>query len=338
MVALAQRRLDDAERSFAQVGDDRGLGLVANHRRQFEQALVHFDRAGDDSGRGLAFLGLRQPDQAAAAFAKANDWSGLGLVALSRKDVPAARAAFARVQDHRGLGLCALEEEDFAAAENEFTQVGDLEGLCLLALKRGLLDEAMRLARLQNDLSLQGMVHLAVGNLPAAEQAFAEANDANGLGDVYSAGRRFAEARAAFGVAHNPVKVIQSYRNDFTLGDDGPDSKHEQAIAYGLQAAAEGRQPAECLCEVADAQYHAGRPQEALATLDRAAAYPGAASEVALRRGRILFYLRQYEPARAAFASVKVGEVSAIAHRAAVESLEVLDRYRDLNLSSAPGF
>jgi tetratricopeptide (TPR) repeat protein len=182
------------------------------------------------------------------------------------------------------------------------------------------------------------MVYLAMGDLPAAERSFAAANDANGLGDVYSAGRRFAEARAAFEQSHNPVKVIQSYRNDFTLGEEGEMSRHAQAIAYGLKAAADGRMPAECLCEVADAQYHAGQPEAALATLEQAARYPGAASEAALRRGRILFYQRQYQAARDAFASVKPGEVSAIAYRAATESLEVLDRYRDLNLVSAPGF
>jgi tetratricopeptide (TPR) repeat protein len=271
-------------------------------------------------------------EAAAAHFQEAGDQSGLGLVALSKKDVPGARAAFAKVEDHRGLGLCALEDFDFETAEREFTLVNDQDGLCLLALKQGHLEEAMRLAVAQKDSSLEGMIHLAQGNLPAAERAFTAANDANGLGDVYSAGRRFAEARAAFELAHNPVKVIQSYRNDFTLGDG---AKNDQAIAYGLKAAAEGRMPVECLCEVADAQYHAGRPEDALATLAEADRLPGAASEVALRRGRILFFQRDYEGARAAFSSVKAGEVSAIAHRATTESLETLDRYRDLNLASA---
>ena len=329
MVALAQKDLEGAQRAFTIVGDERGLGLVANHRHQYVEALAHFTRAGDDSGRGLALLGLRRLEDATAAFAKANDWSGLGLVLLSRKDIPNARAAFAKVEDHRGLGLCALEDEDFETAAREFTQVEDQEGLCLLALKEGRLDEAMSLALAQKDGSLQGMILLAKGEREAAEVAFTAAND------VYFAGRRYAEARAAFEVAHNPVKVIQSYRNDFTLGDA---AKNEQAIAYGLKAAADGRMPVECLCEVADAQYHAGRPEEALTTLTQAAAYPGGSSEVALRRGRILFYQRQFEAAREAFASVKPGEVSAIAYRAATESLETLDRYRDLNLASSPSF
>ena len=239
------------------------------------------------------------------------------------------------MQDHRGLGLCALENQDFDTAASEFNAAQDAEGLVLLALKQGRIDDARQLAIEQNDFSLIGMCDLARSNLADAERAFAKANDANGLGDVYSAGRRFAEARAAFELAHNPVKVIQLYRNDYTLGEK---ERHEQAIAYGLKAASDDRMPAECLCEVADAQYHAGRPQEALDTVARAAQYPGYASEAALRRGRILFYLRDYEAAREAFASVNPGEVSALAVRAATESIETLDRYKAHNLASARSF
>jgi hypothetical protein len=49
--------------------------------------------------------------------------------------------------------------------------------------------------------------------------------------------------------------------------------------------------------------------------------YPGYASEAALRRGRILFYLRDYEGAKAAFSSVKTEEVSELANQAKTESL-----------------
>ena len=335
LVLLAQHRGADASAAFQRAGDLRGLGLAALDRRQFTAALGQFDRAGDDSGRGLALLGLHRIAEARAAFATANDWSGLGLLALDQRDPAEARRCFSQVNDYRGLGLAALHEKKFGEAAQHFEKANDDSGRTLLALAQGRIEVAQTIAEKSNDLSLLGVCHLACHRLDEAEAAFTAVNDWNGLGDVYSSGRQFAKARDAFAFANQPVKVIQSFRNDWALGDT---ERLDQAITYGKRAVAAGIMVPECLCEMADVYYELGRYAEAFAALTQAGIHQGFSSEAALRRGRIYFYLRDYEKARAAFTSVKSSEVGDLALQAARESLATLDRYRDLKIESAPSF
>ncbi len=335
MVYLALRQPAKAEAAFTAQNDQRGLGLVAHQRRLFDVALRHFQAAGDQSGAGLALLSQHRLLESEKAFVDASDWSGLGLVALARRDTVEARRRFTTVQDRRGLGLVALQEGKYVEALAEFKAAGDDHGMFLLALHFGQLDAAEALAIRLNDESLRGMCALSRGQLEQAEAHFRAANDWNGMGDVYSAQRDFARAREAFARDGNSLKVIQSFRNDWTLGDE---DRLEQAITYGKRAVQGGVLVADCLCEMADVYYEMGENEQALASLDQAARMPGAASEAALRRGRIFFYLRDYEKARAAFASVKAGEVSELAWQVAAESLATLDHYRGLNLPPAPSF
>jgi tetratricopeptide (TPR) repeat protein len=233
------------------------------------------------------------------------------------------------------LGLVALQQQKFGEAAQHFELANDDSGRALLALAQGRIEAAQTIAERTNDLSLLGACHLARRQLPEAEAAFAAADDWNGLGDVYSRGREFAKARDAFARAQQPAKVIQSFRNDWTLGET---ERLKEAISYGEQAIAGGHMVPECLCEMADIFYELGDHTQALVALDKAAAYPGFASEAALRRGRIFFYLRDYEKARAAFASVKASEVRDLALQAARESLATLDQYRTVKVESARSF
>ena len=335
LVFLAQHRGEDAAAAFQRAGDLRGLGLTALDRRQFTAALDLFTRAGDESGRGLVLLKLHRPDEARAAFTEANDWSGLGLLALDQRDPAEARRCFAQVSDERGLGLVALKEQKFDEAALHFEKASDDSGRALLALAQGRIEAAQAIAEKSNDRTLLGACHLACHRLEEAEAAFAAANDWNGLGDAYSLVRQFAKARDAFAFANQPVKVIQSFRNDWTLGDT---ERLAQAIAYGKKVLAAGIMVPESLCEMADVYYELGQYDKALDALTQAGTHPGFVSEAALRRGRIYFYLRDYEKARGEFTSVKSAEVGDLALQAAQESLATLDRYRDLKIEPAPSF
>jgi len=300
MVFLAQNRPDEARKRFEEAGDESGLGLCALKKREYNEAIRRFLAKGDQRGLGLAHLGLRDEAKAREAFSKANDWSGLGLLHLAKNQYKKADDCFRRVKDESGLGLTAVKERRFEDAERHFTTAKDDSGLGLARLARRDYERAAAYFTKANDKSGLGYVALARGDYAAAESLFTETNDQNGLGDLYSQVHNFPKARAAFEADHNAVKVIQSHRNDYTLPD-----RLEKAAAYGEAAVAEGRMAPECLMELGDIYYEMKKPDKGLEILDKAASYPGYASESNLRKGRIYFYLRRFDEAERAFRSVQ---------------------------------
>jgi tetratricopeptide (TPR) repeat protein len=334
LVFLAMNQPDQAIECFSRGNDKSGLGLAYCKKRQFAEALNCFDAVGDDSGKGLAYLGLRDEGKARECFTRANDWSGLGLLALAKKDYAEAERCFGRVNDYSGLGLTALQQKKFDDAERFFRQAHDLGGDGLLWLAKRNHRKAVEVFQSAHDLSGEGYVHLATGNPRKARQCFLAVNDWNGLGDLYSQLNQFAKAREMFEKDHNPVKVIQSYRNDYSLPD-----RFQRAIAYGQTAVTEGRMAPECLMEMADVYYELGQIEPALASLDRASTCPGYASQANLMKGRILFFQRDFEGAKAAFARVAEHDLSGGEKYAdAQKSLADIERYRGLKVRAAQGY
>ncbi len=326
MVFLAKNSPDAARKHFEAAGDESGLGLVELKKREYKKAMARFSSKNDHRGLGLAHLGLKDEVKARAAFAKANDWSGLGLLALAKNDTKGAVVAFNKAQDESGLGLTDLREQKYAEALAHFEKAKDDSGIGLVHLAQRNHAAASESFRKANDLSGLGYVLLAQGDFSGAEKLFTETNDKNGLGDLYSGLHQFAKAREMFEADNNPVKVIQSYRNDYTL------KNHiEEAIAYGKKAVAEEKMVPECLMETADALYDLKRYQEALALLDQAAAIQGYSSEAQIRKGRIYFYLRDLDKAEQAFSAVKKEDfTSERRYQEAQTSLATVARYRQI--------
>jgi tetratricopeptide (TPR) repeat protein len=155
------------------------------------------------------------------------------------------------------------------------------------------------------------------------------ANDKNGLGEVYLELRQFARARQMFEEDHNPVRVIQAYHNDYILPHG-----NELAIKYGQEAMASGRMVPQCLIELAEIYYKLGWTEDAFAALDRAASFPGYESEAHLRRGRLYFYLRDFERAQAEFLQVKADDFAeAQDYERAQEALQTIARYEGVDAS-----
>jgi tetratricopeptide (TPR) repeat protein len=334
MCYLAMNMPDEAIKQFQQGCDQSGLGLAHCKKRDYKTALQYFHAAGDHSGCGLAYMGLRDEAKAREHFTRVNDWSGLGLLALSKNDFVEAERCFEKVRDYSGLGLTALKQKKYAQARQWFAQAKDARGDGLVWLAERNHRKAAELLYSANDLSGLGYVYLATGNNRKAQECFLAANDSNGLGDLYSKLNQFEKAREMFEKDNNPVKVIQSFRNDYALPD-----RFQRAIAYGEKAVAEGRMPAECRLEMADIYYDMNQIDRALATLDQVAADPAYASEAHLFKGRILFFQRDWARAKAEFLQVKKDDMNAERNFAdARRSLETIRQYEGLKLQAAQGY
>lgn len=326
MVMLAKNEPDEARKHFEKANDQSGLGLSALKKREYREAMKHFVLKNDHRGMGLTHLGMREEQKAKEEFSKANDWSGLGLLHLAKNQYKKAEECFRRVRDDSGLGLVALKERRFEDARLYFTAAKDNSGLGLLALARRDYDRAAVYFTQANDLPGLGYVALARGDHVAAMQHFTRTNDHNGLGDLYSKDQNYAKARAAFEADHNPVKVMQSYRNDHTLPDH-----LQQAAAYGESAVAQGRMVPECLMELADIYYEMNQTPKALEALEKAASHAGYGSEANVRKGRIYFYLRRFDEAERAFLAVKADDfIGDSLYEDAQKALETVVRYKTL--------
>jgi len=331
-VLLAMNMPDEAMKYFQQAGDQSGMGLACCKKRCFQDALQHFQTAQDNSGMGLAYLGLRDEANAKDCFTKANNWSGLGLLALAKQNYAEATRCFSQVNDYSGLGLTELKQKHFTQALQYFQQAQDTSGIGLVCLASRDHSKAVECFQGMNDQAGMGYVYLATGNSPKAYQCFVAANDLNGIGDYYSQLHQFSKAREAFEKDNNPVKVIQSYRNDYTLPD-----KLQQAIAYGQTAVAAGNHVPECLMEMADIYYELGHIDVAIASLNQAASTPGYASQAHLLKGRIYFYERQLDQAAAEFSQVTPDDLSGDQRYVeAQQSLAVIATYKALNVQVAP--
>jgi len=334
MTFLAMGMTDNAMQEFQQNSDWKGIGLTYCKKRDHARALACFEKAKDESGKGLAYLGLRDEAHARESFTKANDWSGLGLLALAKQDYALAQDCFSKADDSSGLALVALKQKKFNDAYAWFQKEKDTSGLGLVLLGCRNPQGAIPVFQSINDQSGIGYCQMQTGNVRAAFTAFLQANDLNGLGDLYSHLHQFAKAREAFEKDHNPVKVIQSYRNDYTLKD-----RREHALAYGRAAIARGDHAPECLMEMGDIYYDLGQTQQGLAALDQAAAYPGYASQAHLFKGRIYFYQRDFARAQAEFAQVQPDDLNGDERYLEAQSaLKVLAAYQGLNVQAAPSF
>ncbi len=332
MTLLAMNRPDEARNYFEQAQDKSGLGLVALAKHDVAAAKAHFQQINDNRGLGLAHLQAFDADSARAAFSRANDWSGLGLTALATQRYGEARSAFLKAGDESGLGLTSLKEQKFDEALAHFTKAKDSRGLGLVALARRDYDLAAKHFSTVNDQSGLGAVATAQGRWTDAEQFYKQVNDYDGLGDMQSQLHQFAHARESFAATGNVLKVMQSFRNDYTLRD-----KLDQALLYGQQAVAAGRQVPECRLEMANILYDQGKPQEALAMLDQVVATPGYASQAHLYKGRIYFYLRDFAKAKAEFSQVSADAVSGnLNYETAQQALKTIARYETLTQPLQP--
>jgi len=326
MVMLALNDPDRAMEFFKEGNDKSGMGLCCAKKKHLQKALLAFSDGNDKRGMGLTYLGLRDADQAKKCFSDANDWSGLGLVCLTKKDYEGARKCFAKVKDYSGLGNTALEEGKYDEAMKHFSKINDDSGLGLVALERNQYNKAVKHFLKARDYSGLGKVYLALSDFNRAERYFLMGYDYDGLGDMYFKLHQFAKAREAFARDFNPHKVMQSYRNDYTLPD-----RHQQALDYGQDAVARGDMAPECLLEIADIYYELKRFDDALSALDRASGYEGYDSEVHLRRGRIYFYLRRLREARGEFLRVKNDDLAhPDIYAGARSALAAVERYLSL--------
>ncbi len=340
LVMLAQNKPYEAESHFLKANDLSGLGLCRLKRREYQEALKHFLLKNDNRGLGLTYLALKDEQNARDAFSKANDWSGLGLIALAKNNTKEAKNCFQRIQDYTGLGLTALKEKDFDAATRNFTLAKDDSGMGLVFLAVRHYEKAAVYFQKAHDVSGLGYVAMAQGDFKKAEAYFTQVNDKNGLGDLYSQLHQFAKAREMFEADFNPVKVIQSFRNDYTLTD-----RLQQALNYADNALKDGKMTAEIMMEMADIDYDLKKPKEALALLDQASQIKGYSSEAHLRKGRIYFYLRDLDRSEQEFSSVKQDDfLSEKRYEEAQESLRTIQRYKAIlknnpdALQSAEGF
>ncbi len=323
MVMLALNCPDEAMAYFQRGNDRSGMGLCWAKKKEFRKALECFEAGRDHRGMGLTYLGLRQDRKAQECFAKADDWSGLGLVHLSRRDFMEARRCFGKVTDSSGLGITALKEGKIDEAQKHFARIGDQSGLGLVRLARRDFPGALACFRKVNDYSGMGKAYLRMGDEHRAEECFLRGYDYEGLGDLYSRLHQFEKAREMFTREYNALKVMQSWRSDYTLPD-----RRERAIAYGREAVTRGQMAPECLLEMADIYYEMKEIPNALAALAQAAGIPGWESEVHLARGRIYFYLRELERAREEFTQVRPDALSGEhLYREAQESLATIARY-----------
>ncbi|MBL8012645.1 MAG: hypothetical protein JNN05_02230 [Candidatus Omnitrophica bacterium] len=300
LVSLAQNDPDTAMEYFQKTQDQSGMGLARLKRREYDQAKDCFIKGRDGRGLGLTHLAMHDYAQASSAFAKANDWSGMGLLELQKKNYRAADGAFQKVGDLSGRGLCALKEKKFKEAQQFFKQGNDLNGLGIAALAKRDFGNATDYFKQANDLSGLGQVALAQGDFKLAKYYYEQAYDYNGLGDLYSQLHQFAMAREMFARDYNPVKVVQSYRNDYSIPN-----KNQKAIAYAQKAISDGRMVPEVIMEMADIYYDMKEYQKGLEVLAEIKKYPGYAAEMHLRRGRIFFYLRDLPNAKKEFELVK---------------------------------
>jgi tetratricopeptide (TPR) repeat protein len=311
-----------------------GKGLVCLARRDYPAAAACFQAVNNRSGQGLAHLGMRNEQEALKCFSEVNDLAGQGLYWLAKKQYAKADDCFAKSYNYSGLGLSALKQKRIDEAVANFQKVNDIRGLAAVCLAIRDYEQAVQGFTQLNDQSGLGMTYMAMNQPGKARAAFLAAHDYNGLGDLHSMLYEFAQAREMFAKDNNPVKVIQSFRNDFTLPD-----RHQQAIAYGLKAVAAGNHVPECLMEMADIYYELGQLDQGIAALDQAASYPGYASEASLLKGRIYFYHRDFAKAEAAFLAVKPDDMAG-EHRfkEAQDSLQVLALYKNKKLQPAPNF
>lgn len=305
LVMLAWNNVDEAMKHFQIANDLKGMGLACCKARDYQTALQYFQTAGDYSGMGLAYLGLRNETAAQDSFTKANDWSGLGLLYLRKKQYAQAEYCFSQVQDYSGLALVAHKQGDYAKAMQFFQKANDVQGYGLVAMGMQNYRAAIKYFESINDYSNLGYAYLASGNHIKAYRCLVDANDFNGLGDYYSANHLFARAREMFARDNNPVKVVQSYRNDYLLPD-----RLQQAAAYGEKSLSSGIMTPEVLMELADVYYEMHYPDKSMALLDQAAKIQGYTSDAQLRKGRILFLMGCYPDARAAFLQVKPDDLS----------------------------
>ena len=244
------------------------------------------------------------------------------LLALAKKDCAGARHAFEQVGDKSGLALVALAEERYDDAEALFAEAHDQHGLGLVALARRDFSKAIECFRSVNDAGGLGYAYMSQGDWKIAEHFFRCINDWNGLGDLHVQMQNFALARECFERDSNPVKVIQSFRNDYRLANP-----REEALSYGNGAVQAGQMVPECLMELADVLYEMRRIDDAVAYLDQAAAYDGYASEAHLRKGRILFYRRDLAGAKREFEAVAANDLAPA--NCAVEARESIATVND---------
>lgn len=331
LVLLASNRIDEAEAEYAAAGDKRGLGLCALKRREWDDALVCFQEAGDHSGCGLARLGARNFAEARAEFTAANDWSGLGLVALELRDFTGAERCFSAAGDQRGLGLTYLKAGRIADAQAAFKQAKDPEGAALIALHARNYPVALQIYQQLNDPAGQAMCLAGMNRDDEAEQMYAAANDWNGLGDLYVRRHQFDRACDAFRSGNNPLKVLQSIRQDYKRKD-----ALGEAAAWAEQVLAAGPGPEDAsavLLELGDIEYHRGRPEAALSAIDRAlVANPACKGDALLRKARLYFMLRDAASVRSTLAALQPGDLGddVLAKRAQemLGSLATLERVK----------
>jgi len=334
MTYLAMGMPDEAMGHFQAANDLSGQGLAYCKKRKYAEAFRCFQQKGDHSGMGLTFLGLRDEAKAREHFVQANDWSGLGLLALAKQNYVEAQQCFQKAGDVSGLGLICLKQKKFNEALSYYQQAQDSAGVGLVLLASHNNRTATDYFQQENDLSGVGACHMEMGNYRQAFSCFTAANDFNALGDLYSLLHQFAKAREMFEQDHNPVKVIQSYRNDYTLAD-----RFVQALAYGKQAVANGDHAPECLMEMADIEYNLKHFDIAIADLNQAAIYPGYESQTHLLKGRIYFYERQFDLAKAEFQQVKPDDLCGdLRYLEAQQSLGTIALYNGLHVEAAPTF
>lgn len=326
MVLLAQNYPQSAMDYFYKDNDQSGMGLAYHKMRRYNEALYHFKKAHDQRGIGLSYLAEHDIDKATAAFTEGNDWSGLGLVALAKRNYPKAQFYFNQVDDRRGAGLVALRQRKYKEAMTYFKGAGDDSGIGLTYLATRNYKKAEETFIKSNNFSGLGAVAMLRGRYKLAARYFEEANDKNGLGDLYSQLHEFKKAREMFAEDYNPVKVIQSYRNDYTLKD-----KNGEALAYAKKALIEGRMVPGILMQMGDIYYEQKKYARAIKALKEAAGYPGYEGEASLHLGRVYFYLREFDKAKEAFnRTLADGFVNAQQERDAKESLAAIGRYESL--------